>query len=412
MGVFIKQNNQLVPVNLSVKYEKINANLHFSSTTAPSDTSKLWIKTDTIPSKVIMNGEIVAEPYSVELFSDNTSPAPYSNSASVLVGNILYIIGGYSGSAKNTIYTFNISTKTLTLLGNLEFTCYNAQAVYCDGYIYLFGGVRNGSASTAISKLNISNNTVTTLQIQIPFGAYDASYVRVGTNIYMWAHGGYMYKLDTTSDTIEQVSTSAPYGKEPGIVVVGTKIYTFGGYSNSSSGYSTSYYNGAYSYDTETNTLTYLNTLPVRTRHPLCALIGNDIFIVGGLGYKTSGESSSSATNRKFIAKFNILTNESVLLDEQISQPLGIYNPYFRTSDNTYLTIYNGYLYELTFKMYLTHNHLKLFEQGTKPFNVANYENLEIKIYPRAVYLGDSNGEAQKIDSALYDSTNNAWINI
>lgn len=76
-----------------------------------------------------------------------------------IVGDNIYIMGGWNGStATNTFQKYNITTDTVTSLGTIPYTGYQAQSFVYNGNIYLFGGY-NGVSLKEFWMYNIETNS-------------------------------------------------------------------------------------------------------------------------------------------------------------------------------------------------------------------------------------------------------------
>ena len=214
-----------------------NLNIHYGDT-APTDTSKLWIKS-TEPESI----EFIQDPEQTQELNilDTTLQTTVSSISAAAVGTKIYLFGGHSPMG-NIIQEFDTETKTITTLSAtlpIVTTLIGAAAVGTK--IYLFGGysLKSFGASptylNTIQEFDTETKTITTLSITLPTGTYGISAVAIGTKIYLF--GGRcstwlntIQEFDSETKTITTLSATLPTAAAYiGTAAIGTKIYLFGG---------------------------------------------------------------------------------------------------------------------------------------------------------------------------------------
>ena len=114
--------------------------------TAPSDTSKLWIKGSEAENLLLISG--TPEPVLEDTIStlSTTLPTTLIGVGAAAVGTKIYLFGGVGSSYLNTIQVFDTTNNTLSILSTtLPTTAENMGTAAVGTKIYLFGG-RNSDA--------------------------------------------------------------------------------------------------------------------------------------------------------------------------------------------------------------------------------------------------------------------------
>ena len=254
-------------------------------TTAPTDTSKLWVKRDK-PNTV----EIITTPVkgSTKLtYATAIIPQELTNAETVQIGTKIYLFGGISSRGYNTsIRVLDTATNKFTTLtiNGLTNSLHKLGATAVGTKVYLFGG-QGGNPGDHIYVFDTSTNSFSTLSTTIPSPSIrNVTAAAVGTKIYLFG-GGFaqgrlstIYVFDTTNNSLTALSTTLPAASDYiTAAVVDTKIYLFGG--DTSNGPSTS----IQIFDTATNTLTKSSTvLPTGASNMGCAVINKKIYLFGG----------------------------------------------------------------------------------------------------------------------------------
>ena len=217
------------------------------------------------------------------------------------VGTKIYLFGGtltrtsFSWTVSDTyseITVFDTELGTLTkLTTTLPTADYQMAAAAVGSCIYLLGG---SNGDDQIRKFNTENSTIITLDTRLPEEMQIMGVAAIGTTVYLF--GGSTQTASSGSDKIilfhtdnetissyvssalNPVNATLPVvGTEPGMAVLGTKVYLFGG----SGGVDTA--TAIHEFDMEERTI---RTLEVRLPKPACAMaaaaVGTKIYLFGG----------------------------------------------------------------------------------------------------------------------------------
>ena len=387
-----------------------NLNVHYGDT-APTDTSKLWIKS--------------TEPESIEFIQDPeqqvqglttlsaTLPTAAGDIAAAAVGTKIYLFGGYGdGVFLNTIQEFDIETKTLTTLDvTLPNKVSQIAAAAVGTKIYLFGGYlywSSGAVLNTIQVFDTETKTLTTLDVTLPYKTYAMGVAAVGTKIYLF--GGYAYdsnndslqlsdirEFNTINNTIRTLATSVPSSSEIAAAAVGTKIYLFGG-----NGYSSGVIR---EFDTETTVLTTLDvTLPQKSSKMGIAAIGTKIYLFGGYIY-------SSPYNQNTIQVFDTETKTLTTLDVTLPASTSTLSAVATVGTKIYL--FGGisnYIQEFVAAFGLTSGNILGQQDYNKNIFTLVPSPTKVTIGLKNVYKGNSSNIAEFVDAYLYNGTN--WVNV
>lgn len=150
-------------------------------------------------------------------------------------------------------------------------------------YIYILGGSNGSDYLKTIYKFNTTTETIETLSTQLPTWLGNMACVAIGSKIYLL--GGMnaisaqnkIYCFDTETETVSTLSSTLPTNLYAmGYAAIDTKIYLFGGVDSS-------YTDTIYCYDTEANTTKTMGAkLSGGTYGANCAAVGGKIYILGG----------------------------------------------------------------------------------------------------------------------------------
>ena len=323
--------------------------------TAPSDTSKLWVKASE-PNKV----SIATQFNTTNSFQTNIAKLPNAAFAmgTAAVGTKIYLFGGSgkSGSKLNTIQVLNTETNVIsTLSATVSKVAMGIGAAAVGTKIYLFGGANGTGRYNTIQVFNTETNTISTLSATLPAGAYSIGTAAVGTKIYLFGGQGSnslntIQVFDTETNTISTLSVTLPKAANGmGTAAVGTKIYLFGGSDG---------FNAIQVFDTETNTISTLSaTLPSNNTGGIgTAAVGTKIYLFGG-AYMTIEDAIHSYTLAIPVEVGKILIVSSI-------------------TDNL--------------------------------FNLINTETTQVSIGVDRVYIGNAEGNAEAVDAYLHNGTE--WV--
>lgn len=363
--------------NAIVNIEGTKLNIDYSLETPPTDTSKLWVKSEK-PTKVIFDSNVSGS-NSIEtlstrlntgvkfsvcgvigkkiyLFGGNTNiiqvydttnntvntlsttlPTKTSYSACGVKGTKCYLFGGYNGSDRiDRIDVFDTETETIeTLSATTSQFYYGKSCAVVGNNIYILGGSSGGGSSTnTIEIFDTLSNTIKTSTATLNTRVGFAGCGVVGTKIYLFGGTGgnsntnTIQVFDTETQTTKTLSTTLP-AKVSSLVcgVIGTKCYLFGGATNQ-----------IMVFDTETQTITTLSTtLPSPTSYTTCGVIGQNIYLLGGINFEYAIQKFSPLfdLNNGILLIIPSTTDQlPIMKDENIELNLGVLGCYLGNVDN------------------------------------------------------------------------------
>jgi DNA-binding beta-propeller fold protein YncE len=283
------------------------------------------------------------------------------------------------------------------------------------------------------------------LSAKLPVGAADIGAAVVGTKIYLV--GGYgdrymnsIYVFDTQTDTISALSTKLPVAATRiGAAAIGTKIYLFGGCYGNTSDYG-DYVKTIWVFDTETNLISTLDATLPKARPYHAAAVGTKIYLfeepildestirVFDVESNTISELDITARSPDAIdvvgTKIYILSRAAEIqvfdIESGTISVLDVKMPSYRYNvgaaiAGTKLYRFGGYrngvrsdidMFDTETVIYLDAGDLLVEIQEGNEFQLL--PNIEIGI--ANVYLGNSEGYAEKVPSYLYKD--GAWVEI
>ena len=332
-------------------------NIEYSQT-APTDTSKLWIKS-TEPASIEFSQNPEQQVQGLTVLDQSIPSGAYGTNCAA-VGTKIYLFGDENSSA---IQEFDTESKTITTLSaTLSTARYEMGCAAVGTKIYLFGG---RSYSNTIQEFDTESKTISNISAPaMPTTWYKMSCAAVGTKIYLFGGNkdryssessklfNTIYEFDTETKTLTTLSVTLPTAiYDMSCAAVGTKIYLFGGDKGSSA-----YSNTIQEFDTESKTITTLSaTLPTATYRMGCAGVGTKIYLFGGSG--------NQSTIKEFIIDFP-LTSGNILAQQDYNE-----------------------------------NIFTIVKPPTK-----------VTIGVKNVYKGNSNNVAEFVDAYLFDGAK--WVNI
>ena len=380
------------------------------SDTAPSDTSKLWIKSS-VPSEItfMKDADLIFD----AVTSSGTLPTKAYQKAAAAVGTKIYLFGGYNSSTSGAVYItsikmFDTITNSIsTLSAVLPTKAYGISAVTVGTKIYLFGGYTGSAYLNTINVFDTVNNTISTLSTTLYKGDYGIAAAAVGTKIYLF--GGSMSDtisvFDTENNSISTLSTKLP-NVIGGAAAIPTnnKIYLFGGGKSI-----VSLLNTIYVFDVESSSLTLLTaSLPAKTMDIAAGLVGTKIYLFGGY------TGSSLNTIQMFDTVTNTISTLSKTLPQQldgiaiatVKNKIYLFGGRQEGTTNKYFdTIYN-----VNFTISLSANNIFVKESLTQNLFDLMPTPTRVEIGIDKVYKGNASNNAELCDAYLHDGTN--WVNV
>lgn len=209
-------------------------------------------------------------------FKETTIGFGYSDSATIIIDNDIYVFGGRSKSSEsNKIYVSSLTgyddvisrSFFVALDATFDNTLYGAYPYYDDGKVYLIGGDYGTGANTTIKVFDMLTKTITEVKqgttggISPMTGIIDTtkySIVKVDDKLYYFSSedGSGIYNLKTGN--LIKYMGSMPVTKG-GAAAIGSKIYMFGRSTREVGG-------AIHEYDCDSDTMTKLDiTLPLST---------------------------------------------------------------------------------------------------------------------------------------------------
>ena len=165
------------------------------------------------------------------------------------VGNKIYLFGGDTLSRGTTINIYNVTDNTFTK-SNIALPIPASRIATCaiNDKIYLFGGHNTNKTTSAygtyldsINVFDITNNTISTLEVKLPVGMEYIGVAALDTKIYLFGGNSdknekhnTIYEFDTLTNTIKKLDIELPDKMHSiAAATVNDKIYLFGGYGSS-----------------------------------------------------------------------------------------------------------------------------------------------------------------------------------
>lgn len=407
-------------------------NIHFSATTPPSDTNKLWVKTDVEPTKVMLKNQMsVTEP---NVFNplEVSGTKKYNWTPCVYVDGKFYFVVGQYATGSSYGMSFYLYSFDPSVTPNV---CSYVAQIYTDStssYAYTPALVAIGNkiwficAGTSSSTLNTIIFDLETRQITekspltMNISGYDCTNCRAvayGTKIFIFggayrtaSYSDFQYKFDSfvvydteLEEYVFQKSSSQSANTSGGceIAIVGNYIYNFYQKKTGSSGNAVWYFCVQ-----KVNLSTYESEeiiLRQGVQNDIWTNDYHDFGVVGNLIY---------LKYRYYLYKFDTTDNSFVSTDLDITYLHGIMT---HNTDKIYCVSEQSgnsfYVLDLTINLN-NRNLLIVDDSVSNTFNLINQGNLQLDAHPRSVYLGDSNNEGQYVESALYDAVQEEWVNI
>ena len=331
-------------------------NIHYSSTEAPEDTTKLWVKADIEPSKVSVGS--------------NTLPTVVGKDA-------------------------NPSIKTLTTTLPRNVSMMGTGTI--GAKVYLFGGYD----VKVILEFDSESKTITTLETTLPIANNSMGTGTIGTKVYLF--GGYQDKtsiveFDSESKNIKKLTATLPTDNSGmGAVAIDNKVYLFGGKA-------TNYLDTILEFDSETNTIKTLDiTLPKANQNMGIGKIGNKVYLFGGM------ENDKLNTIVEFDSESkNITTLDITLPSASYCMGTGVVDTtiyLFGGYANTQKTIVEfGSGLKLYYKLNSNDFYIDNRASSLK-CKLINSDTLDISVGVEKCYLGNSDNVAEEIKVAIHNGT-------
>ncbi len=384
--------------------------------TPPEDTTKMWCKTSQADGVDILPVDRI----------DSLKPISkiFAGGEAVVVDNKIYIVCPYtSGSAnigENKIYCYDTETKEL-LPDTLTTRDRKDQAAWhYNGKLYSFGGyTTNRMYGNEATITKLSDKTRTSLSTSFDGYTSGMGIGIINEKVYFFGGGKdgsfvspttRIAYFDCETDTIVPVDAVLPSARAcVGTVVYGDKIYIIGGTINYRA------QKTIYCFDTITNEIKAEAYLPQPIWSPVCALFGDDVYIMYG---KNQQGSSETPTYNQNVYVYNITNNTvkefPMKLDAMLTNPIHASVDMFYLiggsfADSTYGTptdqVNTIRPVPIARPNCLT---IETADSGV-PFTIFSGQN-NVKSSVHGVYKGDAEGTAEPVETAIYNG--NEWETI
>lgn len=371
--------------------------------TAPSDTSKLWIKS-TKPTNVTVscNPEQQVEGFNTD--TGITGVTLPTSGPKIAIGTKIYVIGGYNSTAIFEIDT--IAKTVVTLDAVLPVNMSNnggAAAIGNDIYIFYHPKTTTDKHANYVYKLNTISKELTTIRSETAqSGGYYEYYnaIPYGTDIYLHVKAA----TDTTSDggkimkynTLANSYTTVLSGSKvtawgwAATAIIGDVIYIFGGGNNNSSGSNT-----IAKFNISTGEYTVLeSTLPVIDYKLTAIAMGTKVYLFGGQTYQS-------------VVLFDSITETVTLLSNTL--PITIrQNGGACVANIIWLAYTDICQYIVNFP--LSNNDILIQQSYNKNIIDILSAPTRVQIGVRNVYKGNASNKAEFVDAYIHNGTN--WVNV
>lgn len=212
-------------------------------------------------------------------------PAPVAREVVVAAGKEFTVVGGLDATKFSTasVVTVDPATGTSHAAGTLAEGVHDAAGVSIGNRILVFGGGGPSENGTADVQAVPSTGAATVIG-KLPAPRSDHVAVQVKSTTYLL--GGYdganiVPDVLATTDgvTFKKVGSLPVPVRYPAVAVVGNAIYLFGGVSNSKTGVDT---NTVQRLDATSGAIDTVATLPKSLSHASAIVLGGQVFLLGG----------------------------------------------------------------------------------------------------------------------------------
>lgn len=379
----------------------------------PEDIGKLWVKTSK-PSKVKLSpNKPIGESSRDASIEDlgGISESTMATWSSARVENKIYLFGGTAASPSNSIFCYNISTNTTSVL--TETLPYAMSGIGCAAIgtkIYLFGGGTTTVNYPNILIFDTETESITDTGLRVhestKYGCY-TSVAAIGTDIYYFGGAprtntvtsdstticGWVYRFNTVSNT-QTFKTYILGHYASACVVIGTKVYIIGGRNSSYS------IDTIICYDTETNTYTTLPyKLPSASCRMGCSVVNNKIYLFGGEG--TTNHILCVDPEAGTVIKLGISmpgnhTELTAVAKDDVIYVLGLGNQHIYKFYTPFIDIA------------VNNNVMHICSDPLADLvTIINTDNISIDIGVSEIYKGNSDNIGELVEAYLYK--NGAW---
>lgn len=419
--------------------------------TPPSDTTKIWVRTDKTPTSV----EITTEPTWSDVIETSVikSDLPSNTFCDIVrAGEYVYIIGGVINSESiNKITRYNTITNQFEDVATLPYGVQETKSIVYKDYIYIFYG-RTWITDTyyyqlRMIKFNWKTNTLYTDKYGVNKNTnqYDQSYFRGGFNVFrvgkqiFIAFGGTPYQpsyypsneyrlyartsqgegvpfysydvFDIGEDEFLQLGENALSKNPPSCVQqINKNCLFFGGYWGGYLGLSI--YNILKGKDIKGEQIIEKqipSTSPMALfgRYNVLLTTNDGLYVCGG---RQNNISSSTANTSDKIYYWNYKTQ--TLTETSYTMPVALPLNSCQYNEQTSYGRSTTYMVKVENKILLEENKLIIIPDvyNDDEYTLGSTNGIDIKTSIQNVYIGNSNGKAEEVRIYKYDGSK--WVGI
>ena len=384
-------------------------------TSAPSDTSKLWVPLASKPKAVELSPCIDAMPGSPTLELSNTSTTSSGRVADVCAvdGNLWFYDSSTHNSGKSVL-KYSPADGSLSLIG-ANYRTYMGMVQH-NGTVYVLDYSTDSGSWSFTGKIATITESGTVTSTGVSNSIIDSWAAPISDGTYIWYIGrsaggtipNSIYRYDPATKEHRQFLCGMGVYKPSKIAMVGKKIY-FLCDPDGSSAWSYS----LYSFDTESHATTleisnvYSTTKTITTPLPLETMGGKlYAWAPDGTVYIID-PTTKSVTTVSSCFPFDIGSVNYSPLSAVIDNVWYLRQPYSVTNK------YIGNLYEYKALMPLDNGKLCIIYDGTTgAWKAVDNKSLTIETDPVQVYLGNSEGYAEQVNGYLYAADVGQWLSL
>jgi len=273
---------------------------------------------------------VLTAPISVEGIIGNWSiagslPIAIRSAQTVLIGDYIYIIGGYGSSASlSTVYSAKIKSdgtiECWTQMASLPSVLYNSSSVCTKDRIYLLGGLTTSSVATVYTASILKEGKLGswTTSTSLPAALSCSAVLKTHSRVYLI--GGYtssptdiVYSAPINSDgTLGSWKTETPIPiarRDSSIVSVKDMLFLFGGYDSNNT-VSSSVLTSSIHLDGTLDKWLYAQPLPISLLESNFIITSSKLYLLGGA---INGVASNLIYSAPFEGGFNDYMEESFI---------------------------------------------------------------------------------------------------
>mgnify|MGYP002521508648 CR=1 FL=1 len=395
----------LSTVHVALPEEGAKLNVEYSLT-APTDTSKIWVKRDGEPTYFTVSTNAEDQMYR---YSDTsiTLPKPVVYCPIVVFGGKMYIFG-INNNYQNDICIVDMTDNSVsTVTKALGYKMKESKAVVLDDKIYIFCSIPGKVLTYDPQTEAITEKLAWECGSSIRMGCvvYEGCVYFIGKETMYNAQNGtrYWYCYNPVSNTITTMGDIQGLTKnwrDSAVIAYNDNLYVFGGSREDS------YFraqDAIFKYNFTTKQWTTMTaTLPDVSSFLKCLTLGSKVYLFG------------STQHAKYVYVFDCETETIEFLGEIFPDYYNYENVWY---GNAFYRVGGGNNESLqksiaTFKVdfALPHGNVLFYEgNGGVPLKIlSGQKDIEVKV--KNVFIGNASGRAELIDAYYHNGTN--WVNI